>query len=70
MVSRENAVIGACIALAVLLVFVLTETTDPPTWVASAVVLGVGVVVPLLVNGYLDRREAQDGASARRRPAR
>jgi len=31
-----------------------------PTWVGTAAVLGVGVVLPQLVNNYLDRRTAAD----------
>ncbi|GAB3418225.1 hypothetical protein GCM10027435_17920 [Haloparvum alkalitolerans] len=58
MVSRENRVIAACIVLAVLLLFALNAVTDPPSWATLAVLLGVGVLVPTLVNEYLGRREA------------
>lgn len=56
MVSRENAVILVCIAAAVLLLYATTLQGEQPAWVGGAVVIGVGVVAPLLVNGYLDRR--------------
>ncbi len=58
MLSRENAVVAAFIVLALLVLYGLLESRDPPAWVNAAVVLGVGVVAPLVVNGYLDRREA------------
>lgn len=57
-ISRENTVIGAFLALSVLLVFLLTEVTDSPTWASAAVVLAAGVVAPIAVNEALDRRGA------------
>ncbi|WP_435126476.1 hypothetical protein [Halobaculum sp. D14] len=59
MVSRENTVIVACIALAVVALFALAELTNPPTWAGGAVLVGLGVLLPLLVNGYLDRRDGE-----------
>jgi hypothetical protein len=56
MISRENKVIIGFIALAVLLLAGVLGVSDPPTWVSSAVILGVGVIAPILVNEYLDRR--------------
>ena len=56
--SRENGVIVLFVALAVVTLFVVAETGDRPTWVGSAVLLGVGVIAPLVVNRYLDRRAA------------
>lgn len=58
MISRENKVIVAFIALAVLLLFVLAESTTLPTWAGGAVLIGVGVLAPLLVNNYLDAKRA------------
>lgn len=58
MFSRENKVIVGFIALAVLLLFVLVELTTPPMWAGGAVLLGVGVLAPLLVNNYLDAKRA------------
>jgi hypothetical protein len=57
MVSRENKVVLICIVLAISLLFGLLSVSDPPTWVSGAVILGFGVIAPLLVNGLLDRRE-------------
>ena len=57
MVSRENKVIAGFIALAVILLFGIHSVLEPPTWVSGAVVIGVGVVVPTLVNEYLTRKE-------------
>ena len=56
MVSRENGVIAAYVAVTVLLLYVVTETATPPTWVTAALLLGIGVVAPTLTNEYLDRR--------------
>ena len=58
MVSRENKVILLFVALTVPSLVVVLELTEPPSWVGGAITLGVGVIAPLLVNGYLDRREA------------
>jgi dolichol kinase len=55
MVSRENKVIVGFITLTLLLV-VLLSTAQPPLWVISAVILGVGVIAPTLINEYLDRQ--------------
>lgn len=56
MVSRENTVIVGFVALALVLLYGLLAVTNLPTWASSAVVLGVGVVAPILVNGYLSKR--------------
>jgi hypothetical protein len=56
MVSRENTVIVGFIALTLVLLYGLLAVTTLPTWASSAVVLGVGVVAPLLVNEYLSKR--------------
>lgn len=57
MVSRENAVIAASIALAFVLLYALTETNTLTSTSGSAVVLlGVGVVLPTLLNELLDRQ--------------
>jgi len=55
-VSRETRVGSVFIALALLVAYG-TLQFDVPGWAAPAILLGVGVVAPLLVNGYLDRRE-------------
>ena len=56
MVSRQNGVIAAYVAATLLLLYVVTETATPPTWVTAALLLGIGVVAPTLTNEYLDRR--------------
>jgi len=56
MVSRENTVIAVFIAAAVVLLYATTLLGERPAWVGGVVVIGVGVVAPLLVNGYLDRQ--------------
>jgi len=60
MVSRENKVIAACIALALLVLYVLSETNTLSSPSASAVVLlGIGVLLPTLINEFLGRREGE-----------
>jgi 2-phosphoglycerate kinase len=57
MVSAENKVIAGFITLAVILLFGIHSVSEPPTWVSGAVVIGVGVIVPTLINEYLTRQE-------------
>jgi hypothetical protein len=57
MVSRENKIIAGFITFAIILLFAIHSGSDPPTWVSGAVVIGVGVIVPTLVNEYLTRKE-------------
>ena len=58
MVSRENAVIGTCIALTVAVaLFVESLSASYPEWLPVALFIGGGVVAPLAINGALDRRE-------------
>jgi len=57
MVSRENKVIMACIGLAVLTLYATAETVTLPPWAHSAILLGIGVIAPLVVNEYLDTKE-------------
>ncbi|PAU85378.1 hypothetical protein CK500_01530 [Halorubrum salipaludis] len=58
MVSRENAVIGTCIALTLAAALLLESlNASSPEWAPLALLLGGGVVVPLAINGALDRRE-------------
>jgi hypothetical protein len=56
MVSRENAVIGTCIALTVAAALAI-ESLDLtyPEWVPLALFIGGGVVVPLAINETLDQ---------------
>jgi hypothetical protein len=63
--SSENRVIVAGIALSVLTLFVVGRTVgDVPTWVGAAIILGVGVVLPTLVNEYRRWSAESDDASA------
>ena len=54
MPSRENTVTVAFIVAAFALVYAALELTDLPTWGAPAILIGVGVIAPQLVNEYLD----------------
>jgi hypothetical protein len=59
MVSRENAVIGTCIALTVVAALAIESLNlTYPEWVPLALFIGGGVVVPLAINETLDRRGA------------
>lgn len=58
--TRENGVILACIALTIGVLVVTHDPSDPPTWVTGAIVILLGVIVPPLINGVLDRRGAHD----------
>lgn len=59
MVSRENAVIGTCIALTVAAALAIDSLDLAyPEWVPLALFIGGGVVVPVAINETLDRREA------------
>jgi len=57
MVSRENRVILGFVALALVVLYGLLQVRDLPTWASSAVILGIGVICPVLVNEYLNSRE-------------
>lgn len=59
MVSRENKVIVLCIAFAIFLLGVVLAFAEPPTWVSGMMIIGVGVIAPLLINEYLDSRGAE-----------
>ncbi len=54
--SRENRIGIAFIVFALLSAYAALQF-DAPSWAVSAIILGVGVVSPLLLNDYLDRRE-------------
>jgi hypothetical protein len=56
MVSRENTVVALCIALAFVVLAVVSEFVSQSTWSGAAVVLVVGAIVPTLVDEYLDSR--------------
>lgn len=62
MVSRKNKIGGACIALALVLVYAVLQVPETPDWAPTAVLLGVGVLLPLFVNGYLDGTTESGGA--------
>lgn len=52
MVSRENTVIVASILAALAVGGAVIQFTDAPSWVAMAVFIGLGVVVPIAINEY------------------
>jgi hypothetical protein len=58
MVSRENAVILLCMAAGLALSYGGRVLTDLSDTLLIGALLTVGVVVPQLVNGYLDAQEA------------
>ncbi|MFY4813903.1 hypothetical protein ACOJIV_14555 [Haloarcula sp. AONF1] len=58
MVSRENKIVGGFIIVALVLGYVSTMLTDVPSTVTLAILLGVGVIAPMLVTNYLDRTGA------------
>lgn len=58
MLSRENQVIGICITLAAaLFVFFQSPSVDPTDWQLLAVLIGVGIILPTVINSYLDSRK-------------
>lgn len=59
MLSRENSVILAFVVGAMTTAVILdTRVTGLADWIPLAVLLGGGVVVPTLINSYLDGRAA------------
>ena len=55
MLSRENSIIFAFVVAAVATaVAIETQFSGLADWISLAVLLGGGVVVPTLVNSYLD----------------
>lgn len=56
MVSRENKVIVLFIALSLVTLSLVSEFVSQTAWAGAVVVLVVGVVLPTLVNEYLDSR--------------
>ncbi|MFC7186744.1 hypothetical protein [Halorubrum yunnanense] len=58
MVSRENAVIGTCIAFtAAVALLVDSLNASYPEWAPLALLIGGGVVTPLAINEALNNRE-------------
>ncbi|MGB9987147.1 hypothetical protein [Salarchaeum japonicum] len=54
--TRENKVITGCAVVALTGWYLVTEFTTSDVG-AAAVLFGVGIVLPLLINGYLDDEE-------------
>ena len=59
MVSRENAVILVSMAVALPAAYLVYAFADVPFWADMLVLMGIGVIVPTLVNEYLDRAAAE-----------
>ena len=57
MLSTENRLIIAFGTVALILGYGVSVFTDPPAWVGLAVVIVVGVVIPQIVTGFLDRSD-------------
>jgi len=59
MLSRENSVILVFVVVAVATaVAIEIRFTELGDWIPLAVLLGLGVIAPTLVNSYFDGREA------------
>ena len=58
MPSRENIVILGFIAVAVTAAVGSDTAASLPSWLPFAILLGLGVIAPLLVNNYLDTHNA------------
>ncbi|QDX40388.1 hypothetical protein [Salarchaeum sp. JOR-1] len=56
--TRENTVVAGCAAVALSGWYLLTEFTSADT-ASIIVLLGIGVVLPLLINGYLDSEDGE-----------
>lgn len=59
MLTRENRVTAAFVAVALLLFLVGSEVLTVGYTLLYAVLILVGVVAPIVVNGYLDRTDAE-----------
>ena len=59
MISRENTVILASLLVAIVAAALVDTYADLPYWVSLGVLIGLGVVVPTLLNEYLGRRGNQ-----------
>jgi hypothetical protein len=57
MLSRENTIIAVCVVLAVIAAVGIDTVADVPDWFPVALLIGLGGIVPLLVNTALDSRE-------------
>lgn len=51
MISRENHVIIGFGLLSLVILYVMTQLMDLPTWAGIAEVIIVGVMIPQLING-------------------
>lgn len=58
MLSRENKVIGGFVLLALVVSYGGFVLTDLPDELLVGTVIAIGVVAPMLVNGYLDGDDA------------
>lgn len=58
MVSRENKVIGGFVVVAMVLTYGGFWLTDLPDEILMGVLFLVGIVIPMVVNNYLDNRES------------
>jgi len=58
MVARENKIFYAFGASALVIFFALVGFTEYPRGVNFVILVVVGIVVPLLINRFLDDRES------------
>jgi hypothetical protein len=54
--TRENAVIAACILVALVVSSLVDTSGVGPDWLDLAVFFALAIVVPIAVNEWLDRR--------------
>ena len=57
MPSRENTIISVCASVAVTAAVGIDTIANVPDWLPLGLLLGLGVIVPLLVNTAFDSRE-------------
>ncbi|WP_152041876.1 hypothetical protein [Salinigranum salinum] len=55
--TRENAVIAACILVALVVSSLVDTSGVGPDWLDLAVFFALAIVVPIAVNEWLDRRQ-------------
>jgi hypothetical protein len=55
--TRENAVIAACILVALVVSSLVDTSGVGPDWLDLAVFFALAIIVPIAVNEWLDRRQ-------------
>jgi len=60
MVSRENKLIVGFGSVAPVLMYAIVVFTSLPQWVSMTVLFVIGIIIPQILNNYLDR--TRDGS--------